>query len=62
MQYFELQESDVEMVKNTYDYDYYWLNVRHFETGDLCELERLLSQWLDDLERLVDPHFCDYPI
>lgn len=60
--YSELAADKVEEVKNSWDDDLYLLDRQHVNVTGEAELERLLRQWLDDLEQLVQPGFCeDYP-
>ena len=52
----------LEEVCSTWDYDYYLLNKETLQVANEAELEQVLARWLDDLEQLVQPYFCDCPI
>lgn len=64
VQYFEVEadylrkveENEWELPENRL------LNVERFPVTGEVELEHTVGQWLDDLDKLVQPYFCNYPL
>ncbi len=60
--YFEVERQHIDEVIESWDYDEFLLNRQELRVTGEDDLERTLAQWVDDLETLVQPYFCDYPL
>ncbi len=60
--YYEVEAGLWQEACESWDVDRYILNREVIHVADERELEGVLTRWLDDLERLVDPAFCHSPI
>lgn len=54
--YAEVPRHQYEEVLNSWDYDYYWLNVQSCRADNRHELERVLARWISDFE-VLKPRF-----
>jgi len=60
VRYFEVEEYYLE---NGYDIaENELLNAQTIQVTGEAQLEQVLCAWLDDMRKLVQPFFCDYPI
>lgn len=60
--YFEIERQHIDEVIESWDYDEFLLNRQELRVTGEDELERILAQWTNNLESLVEPYFCDYPL
>jgi hypothetical protein len=59
--HFELEAEDLAKIRAGDDVDAYWIDHERMVAASMDELCTILRRWLEDLNVLVQPVFCEYP-